>query len=338
MCRQRFGLAKNSKKTHLALGSTAFWRMAVDVGGNAPGLQESKMINERLGVGLLSVFAACCLAPAPALAGTAYYAIVSGVGADAAGCGQPAAPCRTFQYAFTNIVAPGGEIRIKDAAGYQPINITHAITIINDGGGDGGLTAVGANPAITINAGPTDVVILKGLSIVGYENGTTVGIKIMKAYNVLIDDCTIHNVTSSANVLQDGIGILIVPQLSISSVTISNSIISGNQTGILAAGTPSLPLNLVIKNSKLTGNIVQAMYASGGGAIMFDNSDISGNNTGLYNFSATIDISASTFVGNQVAIYAPGGSTNSYGDNLFSHNQEDVATQGGGTFNTISKK
>ncbi len=299
------------------------------------------MIGNRLRVGLLSAFTACCLAPAPALAGNAYYAIVSGVGADAAGCGQPASPCRTFQYAFSDIFAPGGEIRIKDTAGYQPINITHAITIINDGGGDGGLTAVGANPAITINAGQTDVVILKGLSIVGYENGTTVGIKILKAYNVVIEDCTIHNVTNSLGATQTGVGIILEPQSYVSSVTIDNSIISGNQTGILAVGSAAnstTPLNLVIRNSRLAGNISQAMFVLGSGAIMIDNSDISGNNTGIYNAGTTIGISASTFVGNQVGIYAPGGKTNSYGDNLFSDNQADVITKDSGTFNTISKK
>jgi hypothetical protein len=69
------------------------------------------------------LFAACTwiglgFALSSAEAQTASRAWVSGKGNDVAGCGAVTAPCRTPQYAFTNIVAAGGEIDILDPAGY----------------------------------------------------------------------------------------------------------------------------------------------------------------------------------------------------------------------------
>src|SRR5579883_2230197 len=94
--------------------------------------------------------ASLLLALAPAQAAGLNRAWVSGHGADAAGCGAPAAPCRTFQYVHDNIVAPGGEIDVLDPAGYGAITISKALSIVNDGVGAAGVqTSTGA--AITIN-------------------------------------------------------------------------------------------------------------------------------------------------------------------------------------------
>jgi hypothetical protein len=97
-------------------------------------------------------------APAHALLNRAW---VSGHGTDAAGCGAPTSPCRSFQYVHDNIIAPGGEIDALDGADYGAITITKALSIV----GDGALAAVqqpnaGQN-AITILAGETDAVHLR---------------------------------------------------------------------------------------------------------------------------------------------------------------------------------
>jgi hypothetical protein len=57
---------------------------------------------------------------------SASRAWVSGHGVDQAGCGSPASPCRTLQYAHDNIVVAAGEIDVLDPAGYGPITITKA--------------------------------------------------------------------------------------------------------------------------------------------------------------------------------------------------------------------
>src|SRR5579883_3053822 len=106
---------------------------------------------------------------------------VSGHGVDQASCGSPASPCRTFQYTHDNVIAPGGEIDVLDPAGYGAVTITKALSIVNDGVGTAGVQqgTTGAT-AITINAGSTDTVTLRGLDIDGLGAGQS-GISVQTA-------------------------------------------------------------------------------------------------------------------------------------------------------------
>src|SRR5450432_1716020 len=90
---------------------------------------------------------------------------VSGHGVDQAGCGAPVSPCRSLQFAH-DAAAAGGEIDILDPAGYGAINITKAISIVNDGVGTAGVQASGG-AAITISAGTSDSIYLRGLNVDG---------------------------------------------------------------------------------------------------------------------------------------------------------------------------
>src|SRR5450631_591018 len=113
-------------------------------------------------------------------AGTAAHAAatrvwVSGHGVDTAGCGAPTAPCRSLQYAHDHAVGAGGEIDILDPAGYGAITITKAISIVNDGVGTAGVQATSGS-AITINAGPSDSIELRGLELDGVAGAATNGI------------------------------------------------------------------------------------------------------------------------------------------------------------------
>src|SRR5476651_1203685 len=98
--------------------------------------------------------------------GASNRAWVSGHGVDQAGCGAPVSPCRSLQYAHDSAVNAGGEIDILDPAGYGAITITKSVSIVNDGVGTAGVQATSGN-AITINAGPTDAVYLRGLNVDG---------------------------------------------------------------------------------------------------------------------------------------------------------------------------
>src|SRR5438046_1749076 len=86
---------------------------------------------------------------------------VSGAGSDAAACTR-AAPCLTFAHAFTQTSA-GGTINCLDPGDFGPLTITKAITI--DCTGTFAAVVVAAGIGITINAGESDVVRLRGLSI-----------------------------------------------------------------------------------------------------------------------------------------------------------------------------
>lgn len=97
---------------------------------------------------------------------------VSGHGTDTGACGLPA-PCRSFAYAIGQTVA-GGDITVLDPAGYGPVTITKAISIINEGVGEAGITSTSGD-GITIGAGAADIVNLRGLTLVGVggANGIT---------------------------------------------------------------------------------------------------------------------------------------------------------------------
>src|SRR5579872_3964238 len=109
-----------------------------------------------------------CQSPAQALVSRAW---VSGHGADAAGCGSPASPCRSFQYVHNNIIAAGGEIDVLDPAGYGAITITKALSIVNDGVGTAGVQQTQGTDAITVNAGPNDAIFIRGLTVEGLGSG-----------------------------------------------------------------------------------------------------------------------------------------------------------------------
>src|ERR1700690_3906209 len=97
---------------------------------------------------------------APAQAAGANRTFLAILGNDSNACTNTA-PCRTLLGAY-NATAPGGEIDIADPGGYGTLTITHAISI--QGHGYAGISATGGN-AITINAGASDVVNLRGLLI-----------------------------------------------------------------------------------------------------------------------------------------------------------------------------
>src|ERR1700756_2338676 len=99
----------------------------------------------------------------PAGAAAASRTWVSGVGDDANPCSRTA-PCKTFAGAISK-TDPGGEISVLDPGGYGAVTITKSISIITEGGsGEAGILASGTN-GITVNAGASDVVILRGLVI-----------------------------------------------------------------------------------------------------------------------------------------------------------------------------
>ena len=151
-------------------------------------------------------------APAHALATRTW---VSGHGADSGACGL-AAPCRTFAFALSQTAA-GGEIDVLDPAGYGTVNITQAISIVNDGVGVAGIQAGFGLNGVTINAGATDSVHLRGLTIEGLGSGLS-GILFKTGGNLEIENCVIRDF---------GNGINFSPSIS-SSFSVSNTIASNN--------------------------------------------------------------------------------------------------------------
>ena len=95
---------------------------------------------------------------------------VSSYGSDSNDCSRQA-PCRSFATAITKTVA-GGEINTLDPGGYGAVTITKAISIVS-GLGEAGVLVPAGGTGITISAGATDRINLRGLAIEGAGTGAT---------------------------------------------------------------------------------------------------------------------------------------------------------------------
>src|ERR1700741_1565258 len=118
---------------------------------------------------------------------------VSGVGDDANPCSRTA-PCKTFAGAISKTAA-GGEIDALDPAGYGAVTITKAITI-DGGGGQVASVLVSGTKGIVVQAGPSDVVILRNLRINGIGTGIN-GIPFLSGKDLNVENCYVFGFTTN---------------------------------------------------------------------------------------------------------------------------------------------
>jgi hypothetical protein len=154
---------------------------------------------------------ACGLSAAPAQAGP-NRTWVSGHGTDSGAC-TLAAPCRTFAFALTQTAA-AGEIDVLDPAGYGPVIITKAISIVND---DVGVAAI---EALSGDRGKWHL----------FKTGG----------NLAIENCVIRNFGGGINIVSGG------------SFSVSNTIASNN--GLFGISIESFAAAATGVLSKVTAN------------------------------------------------------------------------------------
>src|SRR5579859_4389835 len=118
---------------------------------------------------------------------------VSGVGDDANPCSRTA-PCKTFAGAISKTAA-GGEIDALDPAGYGALTITKAITI-DGGGGQVASVLVSGTNGIVVQAGASDVVILRNLRFNGISSGLN-GIRFLAGKALTVENCDIFGFTTN---------------------------------------------------------------------------------------------------------------------------------------------
>lgn len=183
-------------------------------------------------------------------------------GNDANGCNNINTPCQTFQGAV-NQVAAGGSVIVLSTGGYGAVTIGKALTIeaptgviafIHPASGD----------AITVNAGASDVVVLRGLSL---NVGAGHGIAFSAGGVLQVEHCVINGFSLYA-INHPGPGLLIVKD-----TTIRNSYIAIN------VGTGLTPLGVsraTIERTRLKSNHF-GVYAYPSTSITIRASNISGN-------------------------------------------------------------
>lgn len=223
---------------------------------------------------LISVVASLVLA-APSQAATRTW--VSGVGDDANPCSRTA-PCKTFAGAISKTDA-GGTISVLDPGGFGSVTITKAITI--DGAGVAGSILNTSVNGITINAGATDSVIIRGIAITGGAPilptacpfGGTNGIRILKAHAVLIENTTIDD--------QLGAAVLIAPTTTSATVALNNVHLRNTcGEGINASPTGGAAVQLNVRDSTIT-NTATGLLAASGAHARVSTTTIFGNTLGL---------------------------------------------------------
>jgi hypothetical protein len=285
---------------------------------------------------------------------------VSGVGDDANPCSRTA-PCKTFAGAISR-TAEGGLIMCLDPGGFGTVTITKSITIDCLWQPGAGILASGGITGVIINAGSTDKVTLRGLSIEGA--GTTPGVRgvrILSAGVVQIDQCRIWGFATApaagievatsgittelhvkdSHIYDNGVGatgggIVFLPtgagnvKGSLSRVELRD-----NAYGILSAGSGTGTIRVQATDVVVSGSGADGVrvIGPGGGTLssfFFDRATISGNNSygAIADGSlAHIVLGRSVVAFNNVGVAVSGGATVwSYGNN---HINANLTSDGG---------
>jgi hypothetical protein len=272
---------------------------------------------------------------------------VSGSGSDASPC-TLAAPCRSFVQALTQTNA-GGEITILDPAGYGAVAITKSISIINDGVGEAGVTTASAMIAITVNTGASDVVNLRGLTLVGGGVGIQ-GVQFTGLGALNIQNCVIRGFSDAGLALEPSgtaafnvadtvvsdianIAVSVAPTGSGTVTAVFNRLqVNGARTeGIFVNGAGATgAVNATIANSLVTNSNIGIEAGSAGGKAVTQmavlNSAASNNVTGVSDSGAnsTTYLAKTTIAGNTTAFsVANSGALFSFGDNNVKTNNND---------------
>ena len=206
------------------------------------------------------------LSAGPALADQA-RSFVSGLGSDtnAPNCIRTA-PCRTFQTAHDHTLA-NGEISVLDAGSYGSVTINKNISVINDGVGEAGALVSGGGAGIIINAGPTDAVTLRGLTIkgLGPANGGGNGIVFNTGLSLTLESCVIRNMTGAFPL---GIGVTVQPS-NTTLFTASNTTATDNQNGgilVVPTGGTGIVVSAVLNGVSLYNNGLLGFAINGSNA------------------------------------------------------------------------
>jgi hypothetical protein len=201
---------------------------------------------------------------------------VSGAGSDTNPCSLTS-PCRTFTQAISMTNA-GGEVVVLSSAGYGPFTIKQAVTIEAPPGLYAGVTAT-LGDAIDINAGPSDTVILRGLTV-NNQGGSGNGIDWLSGGTLHIESCVVNGfangggsgieIDGSGSIFvtdtvarNNGDGVFVEITSGAATVAMDHLHLDGNLGNGLTVGTngSGAVVNAAIRNSSASGNRGNGMEA-----------------------------------------------------------------------------
>src|SRR5258708_29853740 len=232
---------------------------------------------------LLATALACSFFTAPAQA-QSIRTFVSVAGSDSNPC-TITQPCRHFSAAVA-ATAVGGEVDALDPGAYGSFTISHAITI--EGQGWSYVAPPNSGAAITINAGSSDNISIRGVSLNGVGTINSTGIQFNAGGSLNIQNSVIRNF--------GGDGIDFAPTVQ-GDLFVSNTLVSGNaNTGIAVFPSGGYAHSVTINRVETTDNVSYGVFlwgspGSGSIAATVFESIVSGSNYGLY---ALTDVGHST--------------------------------------------
>jgi hypothetical protein len=142
----------------------------------------------------------------------------------------------------------GGEVVVLDSGSYDPFGITQPVSIIAPAGVHAGITVTQGN-GITINTGPSDTVVLRGLTM--NNQGGANGIVFYGGLILHVENCIINGFSTGDGidfssygngdlevkdsiVRNSGIGIAVQPRIGFATAVIDHTRLEGGGTGLLA--------------------------------------------------------------------------------------------------------
>jgi len=249
---------------------------------------------------------------------------VSGLGSDSNPCSRTA-PCRTFAQALLG-TNPGGEVVVLDSGGFGPVSITKSVSITAPPGIYAGIS-VFSGDGIDINAGSTDTVTLRGLTI-NNQGSTGSGIVFTAGRALHVEGCVVSRFSSGSGVsfqaggsatleVKDSImtdnwfGIRVAPPVGGQALaTIEHTRFERNTSTALGAEPGAYA---TVRSSVASGNGGGfAVFSSGGtpSELNIENCVASNNQTGILCYglgaAAVVRLSNSTITGNQKGLHAVG--------------------------------
>jgi hypothetical protein len=220
---------------------------------------------------------------------------VSGVGDDVNPCSRTA-PCKTFAGAISKTAA-GGEIDVLDDGGFGGVTITKSITINGKGHIAGVLTSGAGVNGVVINAAPTDVVVLRGLTFTG-TSGAASAVRYLAARYVVVEDSTIEGYAYGINMAVS----VVNGRMDIRNVQMTNA----------TTATSTYGIHIGAANSIST----------------ISNVSVRGYTYGITTRGGTAYLRGSTIVANDTGYNNLGGSLLSFGDNMVNGNMVDGGASG----------
>ena len=267
---------------------------------------------------------------------------VTPLGRDVAGCGALLTPCKTLAGAVGQ-ASPGGHVVILTSGEYGPVTISKSLTI--EATGVTALVQTTAD-AITVNAGSSDVVTVRGLTLAGSSHSGH-GVFVNSAGQVHVEGCTISGFTDGVSAVVWSSGRLFVADTTardndqgvrvfstgLIQVSVDHCTLVGNNNGMfIQDGTKTS-----VKGTVASGNIQGIGVQATGSTDVTVADCVVANNTG-YGISTdgpssvVVRVQGTTVVGNQLGLvqYFPSGPSQ-----LLSRQDNTVEGNGGDTFGTI---